>query len=93
MAIAVIIRPSGSGYIWTYPSARKRRSKNYLWYFQDSQLDGDRAFLLSRKTKATTIWTANKREKEICQKELTRGQRVGKHGWQLEWVIVFCLVV
>ena len=40
MAIAVIIRPSGSGYIWTYPSARKRRSKNYIWYFQDSQLDG-----------------------------------------------------
>ena len=42
MAIAVIIRPSGSGYIWTYPSARNVGAK-IIWYFQDSQLDGDRS--------------------------------------------------
>ena len=33
MAIAVIIRPSGSGYIWTYPSARKRRSEKLSLIF------------------------------------------------------------
>ena len=34
MAIAVIIRPSGSGYIWTYPSARNVGAKTIFDIFK-----------------------------------------------------------